>query len=229
MIKILLLNGSPKGVRSDTLRLSMAFAEGMFQTADCELEVIHVNEKHIEYCTGCFRCKHNGGVCMLQDDMAEILQKMLETDVLIFSFPLYSYAMPAAMKNLVDRTMPLSSWNMVRNDEGKYGHNMQFDVSKLHYVMICGCGFPNSKHNFEGAVRSFELKYPERRTVITVPESPMMNIPPARQFVAPRLAEMKAAGAEYAKTFTLSEQTLETVCSPMIPEEIYAQFANSLR
>ena len=118
MIKILLLNGSPKGVRSDTLRLSTAFAEGMFQTADCELEVIHVNEKHIEYCTGCFRCKHNGGVCMLQDDMAEILQKMLETDVLIFSFPLYSYAMPAAMKNLVDRTMPLSSWNMVRNVEG---------------------------------------------------------------------------------------------------------------
>ena len=229
MIKILLLNGSPKGVRSDTLHLSMAFVQGIFSAADSELEVIHLRDRHIEYCCGCVLCKHNGGTCVLQDDMAEILKKMLESDVLIFSFPLYSYAMPAAMKNLIDRTMPLSSWNMVRNEEGKYGHNMQFDVSKLHYVMICGCGFPNSKHNFEGAVRSFELKYPERRTIITVPESPMFNIPQAAAFTAPRLKEMQAAGAEYAKDFTLSEQTLETICSPMIPEEIYAQFANGMK
>ena len=229
MIKILLLNGSPKGVRSDTLHLSMAFVQGIFSAADSELEVIHLKDQHIEYCCGCFLCKHNGGTCVLQDDMAEILKKMLESDVLIFSFPLYSYARPAAMKNLIDRTMPLSSWNMVRNEEGKYGHNMQFDVSKLHYVMICGCGFPNSKHNFEGAVRSFELKYPERRTIITVPETPMFNIPQAAAFTAPRLKEMQAAGAEYAKDFTLCEQTLQTVCSPMIPEEIYAQFANGMK
>ena len=225
-MKTLILNGSPKGARSDTLHLSTAFARGMSDAADNEVEIIHIHEKHIEYCIGCFACKHNGGSCVLHDDMAEILKKMLESDVLIFSFPLYSYAMPAAMKNLVDRTMPLSSWNMVRNEEGKYGHNMQFDVSKLHYVMICGCGFPNSKHNFEGAVRSFELKYPERRTIITVPESPMFNIPQANDFTAPRIREMEAAGREYASSFTLSEETLKTICSPMIPEEIYAKFAN---
>ena len=228
-MKTLILNGSPKGERSDTLHLSKAFAEGISSAVENEVEIVHLNEKHIDYCIGCFRCKHNGGVCVLHDDMAALLEMMLDTDVLIFSFPLYSYAMPAAMKNFVDRTMPLSSWNMVRNEQGKYGHNMQFDVSRLHYVMICGCGFPNSKHNFEGAVRSFELKYPERRTIITVPESPMTNIPQAKQFVAPRLQEIKAAGAEYAKTFTLSEQTLKTICSPMIPEEIYAQFANGMK
>jgi hypothetical protein len=136
--------------------------------------------------------------------------------------------MPAALKNFVARTMPLSSWNMVRNAEGKYGHNMQFDVSRLHFVMICGCGFPNSRHNFEGAVRSFRLKYPDS-TVITVPESPMFNIREAQQFTAPRLLEMEAAGREYAEGFSLSEQTLLSICSPMIPEEIYAQFANGMK
>jgi putative NADPH-quinone reductase len=226
-MKTLILNGSPKKERSDTLHLSTAFARGIC-AAGGEVETVHLYDAHIEYCTGCFACKHNGGVCVIEDDMAGLLQKMLETDVLICSFPLYSYAMPAAMKNFVDRTMPLSSWNMVRNAEGKYGHNMQFDVSRLHFVMICGCGFPNSRHNFEGAVRSFRLKYPDS-TVITVPESPMFNIREAQQFTAPRLLEMEAAGREYAEGFSLSEQTLLSICSPMIPEEIYAQFANGMK
>lgn len=227
-MKTLLLNGSPRGVRSDTLHLSMAFVQGISAAADNELFVEHIYEKHIEYCTGCFACKHNGGTCPIEDDMADLLKRMLDCDVVIYSFPLYSYGMPAALKNFVDRTMPLSSWSMVRDEKGKYGHTMQVDTSKMHFVMICGCGFPNSKFNFEGAIRSFALKYPDS-TIITVPESPMFNFPQANAFTAPRLEQMKAAGGEYSNDFTLTEQTLSQICSPMIPEEIYAQFANSLR
>ena len=92
--------------------------------------------------------------------------------------------------------------------------------------MICGCGFPNSRPNFEPAIMQFKLCFPCDHTIITVPESPMFNIPQANDFTAPRLKEMEAAGREYAASFTLSEQTLQTICSPMIPEEIYAKFAN---
>ena len=228
-MRILVLNGSPKGEKSDTLHITRAFLSGMQSVAPCEVTTVHVNEKHIEYCIGCFACKKNGGVCVLDDEMQGILEEMLKSDLLIFSFPLYSYGMPGALKNVIDRMMPLSSWNMVKNDEGKYGHRMQYDVEHLHYMMICGCGFPNSKHNFEGAVRQFALKFPARSTIITVPESPMFNIPQAAPFVAPRLEALKAAGAEYASTGTLSEETHAGICSPMIPEEIYAQFANGER
>ncbi len=228
-MRILILNGSPKGEKSDTLHITRAFVDGIQRVKDAEVTVIHVNERHIEYCTGCFVCKKNGGVCVLKDDMQEILDEMLFSDLVIFSFPLYSYGMPAALKNVVDRMMPLSSWNMVRDESGKYGHRMQYDVSAVHSMMICGCGFPNAKHNFEGAVCQFELKFPDRDAIITVPESPMFNIPEAAPFVAPRLEELKAAGAEYAVTGALSEETMRTICSPMIPEEIYAQFANGER
>ncbi len=228
-MKILVLNGSPKREKSDTLHITRAFLSGMQSAAPQDVTLVHVNEQHIDFCTGCFVCKKNGGVCVLEDDMQAILETMLKSDLVIFSFPLYSYGMPGAMKNVIDRMMPLSSWNMVRNEEGKYGHRMQYDVNRLHYMMICGCGFPNSKHNFEGVVRQFALKFPERSTIVTVPESPMFNIPQATPFVAPRLEAFKAAGAEYAKSFTLTEETLASVCSPMIPEEIYAQFANGER
>lgn len=228
-MKILVLNGSPKREKSDTLHITRAFLEGMNDAAENEVQIVHVVDRHIEYCTGCFVCKKNGGVCVIEDDMQSLLKQMLGSDLIIYSFPLYSYGMPAALKNVVDRTMPLSSWNMVRDEKGKYGHRMQYDVEHIRYLMICGCGYPNSKHNFEGAVRQFELKYPDNRTIVTVPESPMFNIPQAAPFVAGRLNELRAAGAEFAKTGALSEETLQRICSPMIPEEIYAQFANGER
>lgn len=227
-MRILVLNGSPKGEKSDTLQITRAFLDGMETVARSEISVVHVNERRIAFCTGCFVCKKNGGVCVLDDDMQEILREILESDVVIFSFPLYSYGMPGAIKNVVDRMMPLSSWNMVRDENGKYGHRMQYDVSNIRYMMICGCGFPNSKHNFEGVVRQFGLKFPDS-TIITVPESPMFNIPQAAPFVSPRRAQLKDAGAEFARTGAIGPETMRTICSPMIPEEIYAQFANGER
>ena len=102
-------------------------------------------------------------------------------------------------------------------------------LTKLFGFMMGGLSVaPNSKFNFEGAVRSFALKYPDS-TIITVPESPMFNFPQANAFTAPRLEQMKAAGGEYSNDFTLTEQTLSQICSPMIPEEIYAQFANGMK
>lgn len=229
IMKILVLNGSPKGEKSDTLKMTRAFVEGMERVCPVDVRTVNVPAMDYKYCIGCFACKHNGGRCVLKDGMAEMLEEMLASDLIIYSFGLYSYGMPGPLKNFVDRTMPLSSWNMHRDEKGKYGHEYQYDVSKMRFMMICGCGYPNSKHNFEGAVRQFELKYPENAGIITVPESPMFNIPQAAQFTAPRIEALKAAGEEFAKNGKLSDETHKSICSPMIPEEIYAQFANGER
>lgn len=225
-MNILVLNGSPKCGRSDVLVMTRAFIEGMNGAEDNSVEYVHVAEKDIGYCTGCFACKHNGGRCVLKDEMGGLLEKMLASELIIYSFGLYSYGMPGALKNFLDRTMPLSSWNMFRDADGKYGHRYQYDVSRMRFMMICGCGYPNSKHNFEGAVRQFELKYPENAGIITVPETPMFNIPQAKPFTEPRLDELRRAGAEFAKEGRLSPETLQRICSPMIPDDIYAKFAN---
>lgn len=91
--------------------------------------------------------------------MREILEQMLDSDLLLFSYPLYCYGMPAMLKNLIDRTLPLSSMAMAEVN-GRHVHVGQWDYSHLRYLMICGCGFPNSKRNFEPAVRQFELLFP---------------------------------------------------------------------
>lgn len=225
-MKILVFNGSPKKEKSDTMHITRAFLDGMNEIASQEVHIIHVIDKHIEYCSGCFICKRNGGICIHDDDMHEILDDILSSDLLLFSFPLYSYGMPAPLKALIDRTMPLSS--MVMHKVGqRYEHVGQADFSHLRYIMICGCGFPNSKHNFEPVVAQFKLMFPENHTIITIPESPMFNAPEAISVTEPRLALVRKAGMQYANTGTIDETLLSKIGYPMIPEETYAAIVNN--
>ncbi len=182
-MKILVLNGSPKRDKSDTMHITRAFLDGMREAAPQEIRVIDIIDRHIEYCTGCFACMRNGGTCIHDDDMRDILEGILSSDLLIWNFPLYCYGMPAPLKALLDRTLPLSSMAMQRVGD-RYEHVGQADFSHLRYLMICGCGFLNSRHNFESAVAQFKLCFPGNHTVITVPESPMFNAPEAAEEAA---------------------------------------------
>jgi len=224
-MKILVLNGSPKREKSDTMHITRAFLEGMQDVVSQEIHVIDVIDRHIEYCTGCFACKMNGGTCIHQDDMPAILNEILESDLLLFSFPLYCYGMPAPLKALLDRTMPLSSMAMQKVGD-RYAHVGQADFSHLKYLMICGCGFPNSKQNFEPAVAQFRLCFPGNHTIITIPESPMFNVPEAAVVTEPRLALVHQAGKQYAQTGRIDEALVAEIGSPMIPEEQYAAIVN---
>ena len=224
-MKILVFNGSPKRDKSDTMYITRAFLDGMNESGTQDVHIIDVIDKHIEYCTGCFACKRNGGSCIHDDDMRRILEEILESDLLLFSFPLYSYGMPAPLKELLDRTMPLSSMAMQKVGD-RYEHVGQADFRHLRYLMICGCGFPNSRHNFEPAVLQFKLCFPCDHTIITVPESPMFNAPEADVVTKPRLDLVRKAGEQYARTGEIEESLLAEIGSPMIPEEQYAAIVN---
>ena len=225
-MKILVLNGSPKRDDSDTMHITRAFLDGMKEAAPQDIQVIHTIDQHIEYCTGCFSCMRNGGICIQNDDMRKILEEILASDLLIWSFPLYCYGMPASLKALLDRTLPLSSMAMQKVGD-RYEHVEQADFSHLRYLMICGCGFPNSSQNFEPAVMQFKLCFPGDHTVITVPESPMFNAIEAAAVTVPRLALIKQAGRQYAEKGEIEASLLAEITSPMISEDQYAAVVNS--
>ena len=92
----------------------------MREAAAQEIRTIDVTDKHIEFCRGCFVCKYNGGHCAIDDDMREILEQMLGSDLLLFSYPLYCYGMPAGLKNLIDRTLPPVLYGNERGERALY-------------------------------------------------------------------------------------------------------------
>ena len=100
--KVLVLSASPrKGGNSDLL--CDQFMLGT-QEAGNQAEKIFLRDKEINYCLACDTCKGNGGICEQEDDMAEVLDKMIEADVIVMATPVYFYTMNAQMKTLIDRT-----------------------------------------------------------------------------------------------------------------------------
>ena len=77
-MKILVLNGSPKRDKSDVMHMTRAFLQGMQDAGEQQITTVHVVDKHIEYCTGCFACMLGGGECIHHDDMRGILEEILD-------------------------------------------------------------------------------------------------------------------------------------------------------
>ena len=72
-MKILVINGSPRGEKSVTLKITRAFLEGMGESA----EIIDTMRVNVKPCLGCFSCWwKTPGKCAQQDDMADILQDL---------------------------------------------------------------------------------------------------------------------------------------------------------
>ena len=115
MKKVLILSGSPrKGGNSDTL--CDEFMKGAIEAGN-EVEKIFVAGKNIGYCKACYACKDTG-ICAIKDDMAEVLQKMLDADVIVLSSPVYFYSISAQLKAVIDRTV--ARWLEFRDKEFYY-------------------------------------------------------------------------------------------------------------
>lgn len=113
--KVLILSGSPrKDGNSDIL--CDQFAKGACDGGHT-VEKIRVAEKNIGYCKACYACKSTGK-CAIDDDMAEILQKMIDADVIVLASPVYFYSIDAQLKTLIDRTV--ARWLEVKNKEFYY-------------------------------------------------------------------------------------------------------------
>lgn len=111
--KVLILSSSPRrGGNSDTL--CDQFLNGA-QMVGHDTEKIFLSDKKINYCTGCSICINRERICSQKDDMSEILEMMVTSDVIVMATPVYFYTMCSQMKTLIDRTC--ARYTEIRNKE----------------------------------------------------------------------------------------------------------------
>ena len=224
-MNVLVLNGSPKK-KSDTFRLTERFLKGFNKDGNHKVDVINVIDKKIAPCQGCFGCwAKMDGHCVINDDQNEILDLYRNADLIIWSFPLYCYGMPSHLKAFLDRTIPLVKMKMVEEADGTVHHEALADFSKIHTLIICGCGFPDWEGNFDGLKVTSKLCF-NNPDLILVPETPMLNIPAAAVVAEPLLDKFEKAGEEYAVSLSLTPETKALLETPMIPKEMYIQNVN---
>ena len=104
MKKILILNGSPHK-NGNTAGLIRAFADGAKEAGN-EVTEFYLQDMMIKGCLGCMGCMRNGGHCIQQDDMAQIADAFVESDVIVFATPIYFGGASGTLKTAVDRFFP---------------------------------------------------------------------------------------------------------------------------
>lgn len=101
--KVLIISASPrKNGNSDTL--CNQFLKGAVESGH-QVEKIFLKDKKINFCMGCGVCNITRK-CVQNDDMFQLLEKMVNADVIVLATPVYFYTMDAQLKTFIDRTVP---------------------------------------------------------------------------------------------------------------------------
>ncbi|MDD1690958.1 MAG: flavodoxin family protein [Methanoregula sp.] len=115
-MKILAIHGSPRTIRSTTRQLAQFVLEGA-AGAGAETEMIDLCDSRITPCTACDACTLNG-ICVNDDDVPALVERMKEADGIIFASPVYIDNVSGQMKIFFDRLADAIHYQLFA---GKYG------------------------------------------------------------------------------------------------------------
>lgn len=223
-MKILVINGSPKGENSNTIKLTRAFLAGAGWD---NAEVIHAAKADIKACTGCYACwNQTPGQCVIKDQMKEILPKMITADIILWSFPLYYFSVPGNLKNLIDRQLPLNLPFMKKDSESG-GHPPRYDLTKQKHIIISTCGFWTTQNNYDGVTAMFDHfcgrgKYP----AIFCAQGELFRAPALKNRTDAYLALVRQAGAEYVQG-EIGADIMAELSEPLYPRDIFEKMADA--
>lgn len=224
-MNVLVINGSPKGERSNTMHLTRAFLEG---AKWIEAEIIDISKLSIKSCCGCYSCwSATPGKCVINDDMKDILPKIIKADVIIWSFPLYGYFFPGYMKIFNDRLLPLSLPEM--NESAESGeHPLRYDLSRQRHVYISTCGFWTANGNYDTIINLLERissKQDYKTYTIFCGQGELFNIPELKEQTSPYLDIVRCAGEEFVSG-NISKETRDLLLEPLLPKDVFEKMAN---
>ena len=106
MKKVLIVSSSLRGGSNSEILAHEA--EKGAKDAGNEVEFLSLKDKEIKFCIGCLSCQKTLK-CVQKDDMADLIGKVQNADVIIFATPIYYYEMSGQLKTFLDRCNPLYS------------------------------------------------------------------------------------------------------------------------
>ena len=136
--KILAINGSHRQKNGVSQVLLNRFLKGS-RAAGAECEIIYPSRMDINLCTACYRCiVKTPGICFQKDDMAEVIKKMEQADLLLLGAPVYFDTMSSGMKRLFDRLMPTLGPVFEFRDGRTYHLTTGKKAQNVVTILLCG-------------------------------------------------------------------------------------------
>ena len=131
-MKIVAVNGSPKGIKSNT-KVMLDAIMNSYHKKGHDAHTINLSEYEIKYCTGCYACwTTSPGKCVQNDDVHTLIDIISDSNLLILGSPLYFNNISGTMKVFIDRLTAL----------GGTPHKKAATNEKGKLIMVSNCGFP---------------------------------------------------------------------------------------
>ena len=230
-MKITIFNSSPRTDRGNTHAIASEFMAGA-RDAGAEVENVFLARYTIKPCQGCFACwKVTPGVCVIKDDMQQLLAKVLESDVVVFATPLYVDNVSGIMKLFMDRLIPLADPHFNKDEHGECRHPPRNPQHIPNIVVISNSGFPEQSHfqvlrllfrrisaNFHSEVvgeiyRGAGEMFSSRNPLVAILLRPYRKL-------------LRKAGRELVQTGRISEKTTAALETPLLSDAQYIRSAN---
>ncbi len=218
-MKVLILNGSPRGERGATAGALIPFVEGM-RDAGANIEMVLLHKLDIKQCRGCFNCWWNTpGKCAIDDDMKGLLPRLADTDIWVYATPVYVDGMTGTMKTFLDRSIPLleGRWEL-RDDHCR--HPLREGTKAGKIVLFSVSGF-TEMDNFDplvahvkAAAKNFGRDYIGavlRPNAWVLPEVQKGGIS-----IGEVMTALRDAGREMVTDGQISDKTLDAVSREVI-------------
>lgn len=106
-MKVLTLHGGARK-KGNTVTASNII-ETELKSMGHDVESIFLFEQDIKACLACGKCKEKpeSVSCIQKDDAGDILEKMADADLVLFTSPLYFWGLAGPLKTFIDRTFSL--------------------------------------------------------------------------------------------------------------------------
>ena len=220
-MKTLIINGSLKGEASHSYMVASRFARGIETTADAQTEVIELKNMNISHCVGCFGCwKVTPGQCVIRDDMDIIRDKIMESDNIILSFPLYFFGVSSKMKTMLDRLLPFKMPYKGRHatEDNLLIMDYRYDFSDKRLILVSSCAHSSTDIVYDSVTREFDMICgKDNYTKVICPQGEILELDQMKPILNKYLNGIEDAGKEFGINRKLSEETARKVCAPLLP------------
>jgi multimeric flavodoxin WrbA len=127
----------------------LGWVEEELTTLGHSVERVYLNSKTIGGCLGCGKCKENADeiACVQKDDAKEIFERMIASDAVLFTSPVYFWGFTSQIKRLIDR-----GYALVTNYH-RPGHTSLMKNKRLGLLVTGADAYQN---NAEGLFNAFD-------------------------------------------------------------------------
>ena len=219
--KALVFIGNPRKKNGLTGFFLSPFVEGM-KKAGAEVEEVHLYDKKINHCLGCFACwTRTPGVCVHKDDQKELLEKMEGAGLIVYAIPLYYHGMPGLVKDHFDRQLP-RVYPYVERVNGLTSHPRR-TAAQQNFALFSICGFPELRQ-FDPLVRTFEAytRHDDTKLCahVLIPSAMQLYYNPTRRSVLLKTFELlRTAGEQVVRQGSVPGKILKQIAKVHHPED----------